>query len=683
MGVLHETKILSRNFMLILAILTTFLSTQVLAQQKEAKEGGKYRLEEVTVTATGIKEKLWDIPGAVTVITRQEIEESGAQSVDQVLKRVPGLNYVDEDGRGLKPSIGLRGLDPVRSRRVMVLVDGKFPIGTQLYGDPAAYYMIPLERVERIEVIRGGASVLYGGVSVGGVINFITKKGPVEPETKISTAFGSNNALTVQTMTGGTNGNLNYLLSGLRRQGDGWRKRSKFAVNDYTLRLGTKLDEASDLTINFNWYDEVDETPGGLTQAQYDANPKQSQHPFDEFNSKRANMDLTYKRDITDKQSISISSYGSYFERNWWIAKLSTTSNSGALRDVVSLGGVVEYKLSKDLLGKENSLILGTRIHADRLNDKSINGNSPTARSGTTSSNTENRSFIYSLYAQDKFKIIDKLSIVPGIRLEGIEYWRDNFVNNRRDNKTIKEFIPGIGTVYDISVNTSLYGNISKGYQPPMLSEALDPGTVDAGNDLGAEVSVNYEIGLRTQPLDWLSFSLAAYRIDYKDQVITEAGIRKNAGNTRQQGLESELELGPWKGLSSYLNGTIQRTEFRKGANKGNNLPYAPDWLLSWGLRYQAPVAGRLVANLHTNWVDDQFTDAANTSVGSANGQKGPIPSYKVWNLRLDYEKGPWSIFGSINNLFDEKYFTQRWDFWNGILPAPDRTFMVGVSVKF
>ncbi|HWJ28612.1 MAG TPA: TonB-dependent receptor plug domain-containing protein, partial [Flavisolibacter sp.] len=133
-------------------------------------------LNVVTITAAGLHRKIYEVPGAISVIDARSIRESGAQSLTEIITRIPGVVAVDEDGRGLKPNFGLRGLDPNRNRSALILIDGKIPNGTMYYGDPGGYYMTPLQQVEKIEVIRGGASVLYGGHSVGGVINLISKK---------------------------------------------------------------------------------------------------------------------------------------------------------------------------------------------------------------------------------------------------------------------------------------------------------------------------------------------------------------------------------------------------------------------------------------------------------------------------------------------------------------------------
>lgn len=146
--------------------------TGSMAQEKtgEAKEE-PFVLEEVKVKAPPYPATPPDFPGTVNVITQEEIDRTQPQHVGEILRRIPGINYQDEDGRGFRPDIGIRGLAPFRSRQVLFLVDG-IPIQPSVYGDPAAYYSVPVQRLERIEVIKGGPSgILYGANTVGGVIN--------------------------------------------------------------------------------------------------------------------------------------------------------------------------------------------------------------------------------------------------------------------------------------------------------------------------------------------------------------------------------------------------------------------------------------------------------------------------------------------------------------------------------
>lgn len=642
-----------------------------------------HTLKEVSVTSTGIKGEIKDIPGTVSVIDAKQIQESGAQNIGQIINRVPGVNYLDEDGRGLKPNIGLRGLDPLRNRNLLVLMDGKFPIGMTYYGDPASYYMTPVQSIDRIEVIKGASPVLYGGYSVGGVVNLITKKGKFTPETKADVSYGSFNSLNAQLSTSGNNGKVNYMISGLHRQGDSYRDRGKFNVNDFTINLGTHLDSTSEISIYLNGFSEDSETPGGLTQAQYDSDPTQSQHTSDHFYSKRFSTALSYKKVYKKYHTFSTSVYGNYFVRDWWIAYKNPT-NYGYLRDIHAIGNVSDYNLTKNIFGMKNSLIVGVRVHSDRLDDLNIKGDDKESRTGTTTGNKVNTSFIYEGYIYDELSITKNLTIAPGVRYSNINYKRNDFVVKRKDEITAEAFVYSGGLIYKIKDHSRIYATVSKGFQPPTLNSALNPGNIDAGVDLKPETSMNYEAGFRTDPFSWLSLNASVYRMDFTNKVISESGINKNADGSYHRGIEAEMELGQWKGISFFANGTLQKATFTTGADSGKFLPNAPQQMAALGIRYKFPFENQsLIINVFNNYVGKQYSDSKNTEEGSADGKLGAVPAYNVMNATINYSRKHWGVYVNVNNLLDEKYFTLRWASWNGIIPSPGRNFMVGAQFKF
>lgn len=642
-----------------------------------------HELKEVNITSTGIKGEIKDVPGTVSMIDAKQIQESGAQNIGQIITRVPGTNYLDEDGRGLKPNIGLRGLDPLRNRNLLVLMDGKFPIGMTYYGDPASYYMTPVQSIERIEVIKGASPVLYGGYSVGGVVNLITRKGKFAPQTKADLSYGSYNSLNAQVSTGGNNGKVSYMISGLHRQGDGFRDRSKFNVNDFTINLGTMMDSTSEISLYLNGFSEDSETPGGLTQAQYDEDPTQSQHTSDHFYSKRFSTALSYNKVMRKHHRISTSVYGNYFVRDWWIAYKNPT-NSGFLRDIHAIGNVTDYHLTKDIFGKKNSLIVGTRVHSDRLDDLNISGADKEARTGTITGNNINTSFIYEAYVYDEFSITKDLTIAPGVRYTNVEYKRDNYTAKRRDRVNSEALVYSAGLIYKVLDHSRIYATLSKGYQPPTLNAAVNPANIDKSVDLKPETSMNYEAGFRTDPVSWMSLNASVYSMYFTNKVISESGINKNAGGSYHRGIEAELELGSFYGISFFANGTLQKATFTTGADSGNILPNAPQEMASLGIRYRFPLENQnLVLNIFDTYVGKQYSDAKNTEAGTLDGKNGAVPAYNVVNATLNYSRKHWGVYVNVNNVLDEKYFTLRWASWNGIIPSPGRNFLVGAQVKF
>jgi outer membrane receptor protein involved in Fe transport len=284
----------------------------------------------------------------------------------------------------------------------------------------------------------------------------------------------------------------------------------------------------------------------------------------------------------------------------------------------------------------------------------------------------------------DEFSITGDLTFAPGIRYTNVNYSRNDFVLSREDKMRSEAFVYSGGLIYKIKDHSRVYTTFSKGFQPPALNSSLAPGTIDAGVDLKPETSRNFEVGFRTQPASWLSLNVSAYRMDFDNKVITEAGVNKNGGSSYHRGIEAEAELGAWNGLSLFANFTKQKATFSSGEYDGNILPNAPQSLSAAGVRYRVPLKEhKLVFNLSHNYVGKQYADAANTEEGSANGYVGIVPAYNVTNLTVNYSRKHWGIYFNLNNVFDEQYFTMRWNTWNGIIPSAGRNFMTGVNFKF
>ena len=324
-------------------------------------------LKEVTVTSTGIKRQIKDFAGTVNVISASQIKELAIPAVGDAVRFMPGVNYIDEDGRGLRPGIGLRGMEPSRNSNTLVVIDGKIPIG-QSYSDMGGYYMMPVGAIESVEVIKGASPALYGSGSIGGVVNIITKKGAARPYTGINLQYGNHNALNIgiETVGNANEGNMNYYAGFHRRQGDGFRKsRSRYNVNDLTANVTAKVGEKNEWRFFLNGFTEYSDTPGGLSQAQWEQDPEQSVNPHDFFEARRFSTAISYKRSFDETNSLTTSIYGSYLKRDWWLdnrnADPTKRKFTSALRDIPTVGLFSDYERTNTLFGKENKLILLTR----------------------------------------------------------------------------------------------------------------------------------------------------------------------------------------------------------------------------------------------------------------------------------------------------------------------------------
>lgn len=670
-------------------------SESIQLPNKEKKE--EKTLEEVVVTGEKINRPAYkNFPSAVNVVSAEDIENAKPMDATEVLRRVPGVNYIDEDGRGLRPNIGLRGLDPSRSRNVLILADG-FPVQPSIYGDPAAYYNVPIETADHIEVIKGGSSLLYGANALGGVINYVTKKPSKKPfEIENKETGGDDNFFSSETRVSGTQGKYGYMASFLRKQGEGFRESDGFSVYDGNTYFGYEIDDHQKLLWRTYWYYEDSETPGGLTRTQYDQDLHQSQYSDDDFEGRRISTNLAYLNELDEKQNLEAYFNYNFFSRDWFIAR-ATTTNQQVKRDFNVFGFGAKYHLDYDLFGmKGNRFTFGNEYYFDKEDDIQENGATRTSRSGTRVTDNDLTTFAYAFYGVTDLHLTDRFTLSPILRVDSVRSGLENNLLLRGNHSTDVAWSPGIGADYAIGEASHLYASYHESFQPAEFKEAVDPtsGTV---NDLASQHGKHYEMGYKSQPTEWLSYDLSTFLFYFDNEIITEGSAKTNGQASRHAGIEGATSLGlirwvehflGWKApeflddLNMDFSFTLLDTNLQKGPNKGNELPYAPNWHLNWGINYKHPKG--FYSNLNAEWVDEQYSSGNNSRVESVNGRTGPIPSHKVWNMNLGYKfNDNYEVFFAIKNLFDEKYFTRRDTFFTGITPSPDRQLYGGVKIKF
>ena len=670
-------EIIMKKFVLLICLLGLIFANGGLALAEEKEEEAEViKLEDVVVTATRTERKIKDVPATVTVITREEIEKSSATSAFDLLRTVPGMCIEDSYGIGMQGRVSLRAFNPFGSEYVLVLVDG-IPVNEGDDGDVSWGGSVPPpEDIERIEVVKGPTSALYGGNAMGGVIHIITKSGHLEPYTKIASSFGSDAAMKGEVSTGGTTKNLSYRFGATYLEGDGWRDHNDHDKKNFFAKVSVAPDEESDLTFNLFYSDLFYELAGGLTEAEYEADPRQSVRPYDSVDIQAFRLSSTYQRDIDKYNEVKTSVWA--FRK-----KYDDYMDFGGVKEYISdistLGVEVQHNLKYDLLGKPNSLLLGVNLKGDEIDYQKFNAPGG-IRSGNPTDDNNTKGVSYALFIQDEFTVFAPLTITLGARYDKIEYdYTDYLDGTKSGDKSFDRVSPKFGIVYRFSDMLNMFGNVGQAFKAPSCGDLFAGSS--ANPDLDPELATNYEIGFNAQLLDKLSFKLSGYWMDVEDEIITiSLGGGKyeyqNAGETRRKGVESELGLEILKGLTAFANLNYQEAEFtdytdKYGTYDGNRVPHAPDWRISSGIRYDHRVG--LTLNLGMNWVDDQYSDRKNTY---------EIPSYTVWNTRLDFERNWWSLYFLVNNLFDEEYYENRTSSGK-IYPSPERAFMSGVSIKF
>ncbi len=683
--------------------------------------------EEVTVVGTrlaGSAETLERLPGSVDLLDRRQLESSRVADVNEALHKATGVNVRDEEGLALRPNIGIRGLNPTRSSKTLLLEDGLF-VTYAPYGDNATYYHPPIERFEAIEVVKGSGQIAYGPVTVGGVVNYLTPAPPVTPTANLRLTGGNRGYWNGQALAGGTWGGTALRAEYMRKQADGARDNLHSDVDDANLKAVFTLGPRHTLTLKGNYYGEDSRvTYSGLTLAEWEADPRQNPFLNDAFDGWRLGASARHTWLVGSQGVLTTQVYGSRFSRDWWrqssnsgqrpndridpacggMANLLTTcGNEGRLRDFDHFGMEPRLRTALRVFGLRSEAEVGVRAHFEVQERRQENGDTPLARSGRLVEDNRRENQAFSAFVQDRLLLGD-FTVSAGVRLEAIGYERTNRLANdtagASGETSLTQWVPGVGLTWSPSFAVNVFGGVHRGFAPPRTEDVISQtgGVID----LEAELSWNSELGLRALPVRGLRVDATLFRNDYENQVVPASlagGVGAtftNGGQTLHEGLELGLRLdtGTLTGSThnAFVRGAftwlpVARFEGNRFSNvpgsssvsvSGNRLPYAPETLLTFAVGYAHP--GGFLAQVEAVHVGEQFTDDLNSAAASADGQRGLIPAHTTCNVAVSWDLRKVTLFVTAKNLLDEVYLVDR---SRGMIPGSPRLVQAGISTRF
>jgi Fe(3+) dicitrate transport protein len=621
----------------------------------------------------------------------------------QALNQAPGL-LLSEESTPLV-SVGYRGLNPNRAQFTQVLRDG-LPIHADQFGYPEAYYTPPLDTVDRIEFLHGGASLQYGP-QPGGSLNYITHRPRTDKEFSLRSqhVLGSDELYSTFTSADGTVGNLGYYAYFNHRQSDGFRSaNSDYDLDNGSIKLLYSLDNGGSLILAVDHYAETHGEPAGLTRADFFAGSREATRLYDNLTIERDSATLTYEIEPTPESFFTASMWWSDYlryserQRGGDFGTLPTgaaaSSNTIENQQFKTLGFDARYRVN---WGKEhaNTFTSGFQLYHTDSPRKDSRGSMANADTGMLRNYSEREVFYAPLFMENRF-VFGKFSVTPGLRLESA--WQDveEIVNADKTaadiplgtkSEDISVLLGGLGLEYELHPGTAIYGNISQGYRPAIFTEAVPTGgTTFVNSDLEEGKSLEYEIGYRSHPNDWLSLDTSIFLLEFTDQIgsvaVPGGTSLENVGDSCHRGIDFSTSIDfltlaqgskAANSLEWFFNATLLNAEFTKGPLDGNTPQYAPDFILRSGLTYSHGEKGKIT--LSSTWVDEHFADSANTA-------NFAVPAYNVWDLTTELKiHANLRILAGINNLFDEAYFTRITG--TGIDPSNGRNFYAGISVEF
>lgn len=706
------------------------MDSVIVVGEKE-KTFGVTRLKDVEGTAIYAGKK-------TEVVVMSDISANTATNNSrQIYSKIAGLNIWESDGAGLQLGIGGRGLSPNRTANFNTRQNG-YDMSADALGYPESYYSPSSESIDRIEVVRGAASLQYG-TQFGGMVNFKLKKGPTDKKVEVVSrqSVGSWGFFNTFNSVGGTVKKVNYYGFLQHKQGDGWRPNSGFNNNVAYASATYTVNQRLSIGVQYTYMHYLAQQAGGLNEDAYKQDPSQSTRKRNWFKVdwNLAAVILDYK--INERVKINSRFFGLAASRAaLGVLKTSTDTDPGGNRDLWTdkyrnFGNETRLLWQYNLGKVRSTLLVGMRYyygHTDR-----VQGVGNSASSGTSSdfklndqTNLEYSNYSFpnenlALFAENIFQLSPKFSIIPGVRYEIIKTVADGFYgfpqtdlagnvynvihhSEYRKNKR-SFFIGGIGMSFIQSDLLQLYANVSQNYRAINFNDmrVINP-NLQVDPNLKDETGYSADLGSRGNISNIINYDVSLFMIHYDNRIgttflddINATRYRTNISSSLNVGVETFVELNFWRlirgekaksNISIFSNFTYvdaRYTASQESPYRNRKVELAPNIIFKTGLSYKRK---KFKATIQYAYTGEQYTDATNTPslvTRHGNGVIGLMPAYYVMDFTASYEINKmFSIFGTVNNLSDNRYYTRRADSYPGpgIIPSDARAYYFTVQIK-
>lgn len=661
-------------------------------------------LPEVTVSATRVERDSFDLPVSIDSIGQRTIREGNPQvNLSEPLNRVPGIvvqnrqNYaqdlqISSRGFGARAGFGVRGLRLIADGIPATMPDGQ--------GQAASFN---LSSAQRIEVLRGPFSSLYGNAA-GGVIQIFTADGPPEPELSGSAYAGSYGTTKAGVQFGGTKDRLNYLVDASRFDTDGYRNHSAARRDHLNAKLKYDAGSRGTVTLVLNALDQPDtQDPLGLTAAQVAQNPRQPGTNALAFNTRKSvaqnQAGLVYDLALSSRDKLQARVYLGNRKVTQYLAiplaTQSASSHSGGVVDLDRGYGGAGLRWTRDTTLAAAPITFSAGIDHGRMAERRKGFVNNFGVSGGLKRDEDDSVANTDLYAQAEWQIAPRWNLLAGLRHSRVSFEsRDYFIagTNPDDSGTVSyaRTTPVAGVVFKLTPAMNVYANIGKGFETPTFAElAYRPGGATGLNfALQPSDSTHRELGLKALIGAASRINVALYRIDVTDEIVvnSSSGGRtdfKNAAGTRREGLELMWQSQFVRGFEALLSYTALDARFTQPFTStstvaaGNKLPGVPSSSLYGELVWRHPASG-FHSGVEVRHNDKVYVDDANSESAAA---------YTIWNLRAGFEQRGknWRLseFVRVDNVADRNYIGSvivAAGFQRFYEPAPGRNFLLGVQ---
>lgn len=649
----------------------------------------------------------------------------------QVFAKVAGINIFENDGAGIQLGIGGRGLNPNRVSNFNTRQNG-YDISADALGYPESYYTPPTEALERIEVIRGAASLQYG-TQFGGFINFKFKKPPVDKKIQLTSrqTYGSFGLFNSFNSLGGTIKKISYYTFYQYKQGNGWRANSEFKTQTAHASVNYQATANFKITGECTYMTYLAHQPGGLTDKLFTKDPTQSIRNRNWFKVNWNLTSLAFDWKLSPTTRINWLNFGLLAERVT-VGYLGQINRADPLteRDILSdqyknFGSELRLLHQYTLFNNISSLLVGARYyqghtfrrqglgdttskaHLDYLHPDNLEHSSYTFPSKNTS-----------VFCENIFQLTKKFSVTPGIRYEYISttaqgYYRETnkdlagnvILDLRHDenrNNSRQFILGGIGLLYKPTNVLELYANFSQNYRSINFNDmrVVNP-NFRVDNNLKDENGYTSDGGVRLSLKNLLYLDFSVYYLRYNGRIGTVQKLdsstyvlyryRTNISDSRNIGAECFAEIDLIKlfkktskhQFSYFVNASYTDARYvnsKESAYRNKLVELVPQNIIRSGFTYKVKNFSTTIQGSYTS---QQYSDATNSKT-STNAITGTIPAYTIYDFSAQYTFKMLNLSAGVNNFTNESYFTRRADGYPGpgILPSDPVNYYISLQLK-
>lgn len=725
---------MNKEYAIYLLLVICWSSTSVHAQQDTIKT---LNLDEISIKNSRIQNpiialpsthNLWVIGGRKSeVISLSGMATNLAEKTGRSLfAKIPSAFIYDMDGPGNQINLSVRGLDGHRSWEFNVRQNGVM-INTDIYGYPASHYSMPMEAVEKIELVRGTAALQYGQ-QFGGMLNYVLKK--PDPDKQFSleniASVGSFGLLSNYTSIGGTAGKFSYFAYYQKRTSSGYRLGGNSDADAQHIEISYQINNQLKAKAELNRSLFLYQIPGPLTDSQFEENPRQATRSRNYYSPEIWIPALTLEGKLGENTRFSLIGSGVFGQRSSVTFDalanvpdtINATTNAYASRNVDidnyhtrTLEGRILHEYHWGLM--KNDLAITLRYFNNSF-DRRQRGRGTTGTdfdltvTGEFPRDINLKSQSIAASIENQFHLTDKWTVSPGLRIEKGSSVMSGTISYLEASQIPQEieydFVAlGINSNYQISTSNRIYAGISQANRPVLFQDII-PGSPLAAisPDLTYSFGYNSELGWEINPKENMHLNATLFYTFIGNRIgnilVEENGAiltqKSNIGDSGTSGLEllwdwEFFQKGPFS-LSfytssswmnaQYLNGTVASAEGNQDI-AGNKVEATPEWISRNGLTI---TNGPVQLVLQHQFVSESFADALNTEIPPASGAVGLVPSYHVWDLQGIFFFKNITVRASLQNLFDKSYFTKRPQMYPGpgIWPSDGRGFSFSVGFK-